>query len=246
MDHQARILIAEDHILMAEGLRKLLNTEFPSVEIVTNGRQLLEAVADSKPDIVLLDIGMPSLNGIEATRRLSKLAPGLKVVIVTAHDEPQYVVEAFRAGAVGFILKRCAVSELVTAIRQVLSGRRYVTPLLGDRIMESARESATMRGPTLTSRQREVLQLVAEGCTAKEIASVLNLSVKTAVFHKMAIMDKLGLRTTAELTRYALEHGIAATAFEPLTLPVPAAPPPAAAGSNEISRSAYGGLAKGQ
>jgi DNA-binding NarL/FixJ family response regulator len=217
MDRKTRVVIAEDHTLMAEGLRKLLECEFESVEMVGNGRQLLDLVSLQKPDVVLLDIGMPLLNGIEATRRFSKISPATKIVIVTAHNEPQYVVEAFRAGATGFVLKRCAVSELVNAIRQVLSGHTYVTPLVADRAVEAARDTVRP-GPALTSRQREVLQLVAEGCTAKEIANLLKLSVKTAVFHKMAIMDKLGLRTTAELTRYALEQGIATATSERLPL----------------------------
>ena len=226
---------------MAEGLRKLLECEFETVQTVGNGRQVLEAVAATKPDVVLIDIGMPLLNGIEATRRCGKISPGTKVVIVTAHSEPQYVVEAFRAGAMGFILKRCALSELVNAIRQVLNGHTYVTPLVADRATEEAR-AAVEPGPALTSRQREVLQLVAEGCTAKEVANVLKLSVKTAVFHKMAIMDKLGLRTTAELTRYALEHGIATTACERLTLPSPLAAPSRGSG---VTLPAYGMFAKG-
>ena len=194
---------------MAEGLRKLLEPEFESVTVVQNGRELLDTAAVSKPTIALVDIVMPLLNGIEATRCLSKISPATKVVIVTAHNEPQYVLEAFRAGATGFVLKRCAFSELVIAIRCVLAGQTYVTPLLADQAVETARESALR--PTLTSRQREVLQLVSEGCTAKEIANTLKLSVKAAVYHKMAIMEKLGLHTTAELTRYALEHGIGTT-----------------------------------
>ena len=239
MDRNTRVLIAEDHTLMAEGLRKLLECEFESVQTVGNGRELLDVVAVSKPDIVLLDIGMPLLNGIEATRRLSRISPATKVVMVTAHNEPQYVVEAFRAGATGFVLKRCAVSELVTAIRQVLNGHTYVTPLVADRAVEAARVCVPP-GPALTSRQREVLQLVAEGCTAKEIANVLKLSVKTAVFHKMAIMDKLGLRTTAELTRYALEHGITTATSERVSLPLarPANP--------GVTVPAYGMFAKSQ
>jgi DNA-binding NarL/FixJ family response regulator len=209
-DRTIRVIIAEDHTLMAQGLRKLLECEFESVTIVGNGRELIDSVAVSNPDVALVDIVMPLVNSIEATRRLRKTSPATKVVIVTAHADPQYVVEAFRAGASGFVLKSCAVSELVVAIRAVLSGQTYITPLLAHRaVATAAQESAP--GPVLTSRQREVLQLVAEGCTAKEIANVLKLSVKTAVFHKMAIMEKLGLRTTAELTRYAMEHGIATT-----------------------------------
>jgi DNA-binding NarL/FixJ family response regulator len=224
---------------MAEGLRKLMECEFDSVETVANGRQLLDVVAVFKPDVILLDIDMPLLNGIEATRCFAKLSPAAKIVIVTAHNEPQYVVEAFRAGATGFVLKRCAVSELMMAIRQVLSGCTYVTPLMADREVDAARES--MRpGPALTTRQREVLQLVAEGCTAKEIANLLKLSVKTAVFHKMALMDKLGLRTTAELTRYALEHGIASATSERV------APPLSTSTAAGIGGAAYSVLAKDQ
>jgi len=239
MDPHTRILIAEDHTLMAEGLRKLLECEFESVQTVENGRQLLDAVAVSKPDVVLIDIGMPLLNGIEATRRFSKMSPTTKVVIVTAHNDPQYVVESFRAGATGFVVKRCAVSELVTAIRRVLSGHTYVTPLVADRAVEAARDARPV-GPSLTSRQREVLQLVAEGCTAKEIANVLKLSVKTAVFHKMAIMDRLGLRTTAELTRYALEHGIAPATSENVPLSL------STSTSTGVTIPAYGMFAKSQ
>src|ERR1700686_3678912 len=136
MDSKTRALIAEDHTLMAEGLRKLLECEFESVQTVANGRQLLDVAAAWMPDIVLLDIGMPLLNGIEATRRLSKLSPATKVVTVTPHNEPQYVVEAFRAGAAGFVLKRCALSELVVAIQQVLGGHTYVTPLVADRAID--------------------------------------------------------------------------------------------------------------
>jgi DNA-binding NarL/FixJ family response regulator len=239
MDRKTRVLIAEDHTLMAEGLRKLLECEFESVATVGNGRELLDVVAASKPDIVLIDIGMPLLNGIEAARRFNTISPSTKVVIVTAHNEPQYVVEAFRAGATGFVLKRCAVSELVTAIRQVLSGHTYVTPLVEDLAVEAVR-GPVRPGPALTIRQREVLQLVAEGCTAKEIANVLKLSVKTAVFHKMAIMDKLGLRTTAELTRYALEHGIATATSERIALPL------ASPTSTGVAVPTYGMFAKTQ
>jgi len=211
-DRTTRIVIAEDHTLMAAGLRKLLEDQFEFVTVVGNGRELLDTVAVLKPHIALVDIVMPLLNGIEATRRLGKTSPATKVVILTAHNEPQYLVEAFRAGASGFVLKRCALSELMIAIRCVLAGQTYVTPMVADQVAETARKPPP--GPTLTSRQREVLQLVAEGCTAKEIATVLKLSVKTAVYHKTSIMEKLGLHTTAELTRYAIEHGIGTTTYQ--------------------------------
>ena len=211
-DRTTRIVIAEDHTLMAAGLSKLLEDQFEFVTVVGNGRELLDTVAVLKPHIVLVDIVMPLLNGIEVTRRLGKTSPATKVVILTAHNEPQYLVEAFRAGASGFVLKRSALSELMIAIRCVLAGQTYVTPMVADQVAETARKPVP--GPTLTSRQREVLQLLAEGCTAKEIANVLKLSVKTAVYHKTSIMEKLGLHTTAELTRCALEHGISTTTYQ--------------------------------
>jgi DNA-binding NarL/FixJ family response regulator len=213
-DRTTRIVIAEDHTLIAEGLRKLLEPEFESVTVVGNGRELLDVVAVSQPHVALVEIGMPRLNGIEAARRLGEISPATKVVIVTAYDEPRHAVDAFRAGAVGFVLKRCTFSELLTAIRCVLAGETYITPLVADQAIEAASEPAL--GRRLTSRQREVLQLVAEGFTAKDVAHALNVSVRTAVYHKMAIMERLGLHTTAELTRYALEHGIAATTYHPL------------------------------
>jgi DNA-binding NarL/FixJ family response regulator len=157
----------------------------------------------------------PGLTASKPTRRFSKISPATKVVVVTAHTDPQYIVEAFGAGASGYVLKRSAVSELVTAIRRVLEGQTYVTPLMEDYYEPTAKESAQRRTVQLTVRQREVLRLIANGYTAKEVANALNLSAKTAVFHRMAIMDKLGLRTTAELTRYALNHGIVSGASEP-------------------------------
>jgi DNA-binding NarL/FixJ family response regulator len=211
-----RLLIVEDQTLMAEALRKLLESEFESIVIVETGHELLDAVASSKPDVVLLDIDMPLLNGIEATRSLGEISSAMKVIVLTGHDNPQYVVEAFGAGAMGFARKRCTVSELVTAIHCVLDGKPYVTPLMAPYSAPSAKESGRQQMVELTARQREVLQLVAEGCTAKEIAYALNLSVKTAVYHRMAIKEKLGLHTTAELTRYALEHGIGTRTYNRL------------------------------
>ena len=198
-----------DETLMAQCLQRLLESEFPGVEFVSDGPALLGAAATSKPDLVLLDIKTPGFDGFEVMRRLPQVSRATKVIVLTFHDEPEYVTEALRAGASGYMLKSCAVSELVTAIRAVLNGHSYLTPALGrgvDSIISSGKPRANNK--SLTLRQREVLQLVAQGRTAKEIANALGLSVKTAVFHKMAIMDKLGLRTTADLTRYALDHGI--------------------------------------
>ena len=177
--------------------------------MVTDGQALLDAAAISKPDLVLLEIAMPPLNGIELTRRLRAISGATKVLILTFRDDPECVKEALRAGASGYVLKSCGVSDLVNAIHMVLGGQSYLTPSLRQRLAYAPTNLNTPPSPiSLTIRQCEVLQLIAQGRTAKEIANALGLSVKTAVFHKVAIMDKLGLRTTAELTRYALEHGI--------------------------------------
>jgi DNA-binding NarL/FixJ family response regulator len=207
MNARPHILIADD-TLTAQCLQRLLESEFPGVEFVSDGQALLDAAATSKPDLVLLDIRRPGFDGFEAMRRLREVSRATKVIVLTLHDEPEYVADALHAGASGYVLN-CAVSELLTAIRAVLNGHSYLTPSLGrrvDSILSSGKSRAS--GKSLTLRQREVLRLVAQGRTAKEIATTLGLSVKTAVFHKMAIMDKLGLRTTADLTRYALDHGI--------------------------------------
>jgi DNA-binding NarL/FixJ family response regulator len=194
--------------MTAQCLQRLLEAEFPGVEIVADGQGLYDIVAASKPDLVLLDIGIPGL-GLEALRQLRAVSPLTRLLVVTMHASPQYVAETLRAGAAGYVLKSCAVSELVSAIRAVLNGHSYMTPSLGERVVCTVtNRKGRPNGKNLTSRQREVLQLVAQGRTAKEIATTLSLSVKTAVFHKTAVMDKLGLRTTADLTRYALEHGV--------------------------------------
>lgn len=207
--HRRPYLLIADDTLTAQCLQRLLEGEFPGVEIVADGQGLHATVATSKPDLVLLDISIPYVDGLEAMRQVRAVSPMTKLLVVTMHDEPEYVAEALRAGASGYVMKWCAVSELVTAIRGVLNGHSYLAPSLGERVVSAVtNRNGRASGKNLTARQREVLQLVAQGRTAKEIASALGLSVKTAVFHKMAIMDKLGLRTTADLTRYALEHGI--------------------------------------
>ncbi|HEX4595637.1 MAG TPA: response regulator transcription factor [Bryobacteraceae bacterium] len=199
-------MIADD-TLTAQCLQRLLEDEFPGVEIATSSQAVLDALGVSRPDVVLLDIRGAAFDGFEAMHRLRDVSPATKVLVVTRHDEPEYVAESLRAGASGYVLKSCTVSELVTAIRAVLNGHTFLAPSL-DRRMGSPDGRPRPTSQRLTSRQREVLQLVAQGRTAKEIANSLGLSAKTAVFHKMAIMDKLGLRTIADLTRYALEHGM--------------------------------------
>jgi len=206
-----RLLLADDHTLVLEGLRKLLEGQFDLVEMVEDGRALLRKAPELKPDVVLLDISMPLLNGIDAARQLRKALPQTKIIFLTMHADPAYVTEAFRAGASGYLLKRSAASELVNAVHEVLRGRVYLTPLVARDMLRSVLGTApgAAAGPTpLSSRQREILQLVAEGHTTKEIAGLLNVSVKTVEYHKARLMQRLALRTTAELTRYAIQHGL--------------------------------------
>ncbi len=206
-----RVLLADDHRLVLEGIRRLLEPEFDVVGAVEDGRTLLTAAQHLKPDVILLDIAMPLLNGIDAARRLRKSSPGSRIVFVTMHADPAYVTEALRVGASGYLLKRSAATELVKAIHEVLHGRFYMSPLVAKGVFDPSLRSALRRrraSADLTPRQREVLQLVAEGRTTKEMASILHISVKTVEFHKSRIAADLGIRTTAELTKFAIEHGI--------------------------------------
>ncbi len=200
---KARLIIADDHVLILDALRNLLDTEFDVVAVVENGRALVDKAIELRPDVVLIDISMPVVNGVDAARMIRQAVPDAKLLFVSMHGDPVFVREAFRAGAAGYVLKRSAASELVIAIREVLKGNSYVTPL----VTKGSADTAVVESG-LTVRQREVLQLIADGCTAKEVASKLQISVKTAQFHKAAIATKLGIRTTAQLTRYALDNGL--------------------------------------
>lgn len=208
-----RLLLADDHSLMLEGLTRLLAAEFDIVGSVTNGRSLVNEAERLKPDVVVVDIGMPELNGIEATRHLARSLPAAKIVIVTQQLDPAYVHAAFTSGAKAYVAKQSASTELIEAIHCVLRNHFFVTPLVGKQAAELAaldpsRNPSEFFGSALTQRQREVLQLVAEGKTTKEIASALHISPKTVEFHRNSLMDELGVRTTAELTRYAISRGI--------------------------------------
>ena len=209
-----RVLLADDHTLVLDGFRKLLEDQCEVVGAAEDGRTLLRMAQELQPDIVTLDISMPQLNGVDAARKLKKILPRIKLIFVTMHADPAYVNEAFKAGASGYLLKRSAGSELLQAIQSVMDGQCYVTPLVAKGLVNSV---ITGDNPTvskdepLTVRQREVLQLVAEGMTVKEIASALNISPKTVEFHKSHIMTQLDLHTTAELTKYALVHGLIAS-----------------------------------
>ncbi len=206
-----RLLLADDHTLLLEGIRLLLEPEFDLVGSVEDGQALLAAAKSLKPDVILLDISMPLLNGIDAARRLRKILPSARLIFVTMHAGAEYVTEAFRAGAMGYILKRAAASELLTAIHTVLKGHHYVSPLVTQNALDlliSRSEPGAQFPDRLTPRRREVLQLVAEGRSRKEIAVILHISVKTVEFHKRNLMHELNLRTVADFTRYAIEHGI--------------------------------------
>ena len=207
-----RVLLADDHALVLEGFQRIIEAECELVGAVEDGRALLVEASKLKPDIILLDISMPLLNGIEAARQLKKSQPDVKLIFLTMHGDAAYVTEAFRAGASGYVLKRSPASELLHAVRQVARGRFYVSPLVTKETLGSLLESSDAAQTSfrdLTERQREVLQLVAEGHSSKEIAEVLYISVKTVEFHKSNIRRAVDLRTTAELTKYAVKHGIA-------------------------------------
>jgi DNA-binding NarL/FixJ family response regulator len=208
---RARILIADDHVLMAEALQHLLQVEFDVVARVSDGRALLKVAGELQPDVVVVDIGMPLLNGLDAGEQLKALHPEIKVIYLTQNREPRYAVEAFRRKASGYLLKDSAASELTTAIREALQNRSYVSPLIAKGIVNHTSaniEDVNLR--ELSSREREVLQLLAEGKSMKEVAAVLEISPRTVEFHKYRIMEHLGVKSNAELVQHAIKLGLIA------------------------------------
>lgn len=205
-----RIVIADDHVLIAQALEHLLQVEFDVVGVVSDGRALLTAAVELQPDVVVVDIGMPLLNGLDAGEQLKALHSEIKVIYLTQNREPRLAVEAFRRKASGYLLKDSAASELTTAIRQALQGRSYVSPLIARDMLDRA--SSAFAGDTggreLSSREREVLQLLAEGKSMKEVAALLEISPRTVEFHKYRIMGLLGVKTNAELVQYAIKWGL--------------------------------------
>jgi DNA-binding NarL/FixJ family response regulator len=206
-----RVLLADDHRVVAEGLRSLLEPHFDVVGIVSDGRELVTTAKAIDPDVVVVDVSMPSLNGIEATRQMRAANCRAKVVFLTMHREVTYAARALEAGASGFVLKHSAASELVTAIEEALKGGKYITPQIAGELLDSLRRGTPAGADALdelTPRQREVLQLVAEGRSAKEIAAALRISRRTAEFHKARLMEALGAHSTAELVQHAIRAGV--------------------------------------
>jgi DNA-binding NarL/FixJ family response regulator len=206
-----RVLLADDHRLVAEGLKSLLAPDFDLVDVVEDGRALVEAVRRLRPDVVVADVAMPQLNGIEALVQLRQEGDRVPVVFLTMHRDVAYARRALDAGASGFVLKHSAPAELVTAIRAALDGKTYLTPQLAGEVLEAMKEGPERAADpvaSLTPRQRQVLQLLAEGRSAKEIAARLSISARTVEFHKYQVMETLGLHTNAELTHFAIKHGL--------------------------------------
>lgn len=204
-----RVLLADDHTLLLGALAKLLAEDCDIVDQVSDGRALVAAAEKHKPDLIVLDIAMPMLNGLEAARQIKQRVPNVKLVFLTMNEDPDLAAEAFRCGATGYLLKRSAASELATAIRETMQGRSYVTPLITEGLVGSLMNADAHRGShELTPRQREVLQLLAEGHSMKDVATVLNLTPRTVAFHKYRIMEQLNVKSTAELIQYAVKHHI--------------------------------------
>ena len=213
MPSRPRILIADDHTFVAQSVEKLLETVFDVVGIVKDGHAMVRAAADLKPDVILIDVGMPVMNGLDAGGRVKEILPAIKLVYLTMNPDLEIAIEAFRRGASGYLLKTCAASELVTVVRQVLRGKSYLSPILKDDanfLHWQQKPAMVNEGERLTARQREVLQLLAKGKRMKEIGILLKMSTRTVAFHKYRMMAVLGIDSNAELLRYALRNDIVA------------------------------------
>jgi len=210
MAARCRILIADDHRLIADACKKLLEPEFDVVGVVEDGRALLKATAELRPNVVILDIAMPLLNGLDAGEQIKKRYRAIKLIFLTMTVAPEVAAEAFRRGASGYVLKHCSFDELVVAVRRVLRGQSYLSPLITqDTVSFLLRSNTTLFGKKrISSRQSEVLQLLAEGKSMKEVAYSLNMKPGTVAFHKYRIMENLGCKTNAELIKYAIKNHI--------------------------------------
>jgi DNA-binding NarL/FixJ family response regulator len=210
------LLIADDHTLVAEAIKSILEPEFQVIGIVNNGRDLLQIAGELKPDVVVIDIGMPQLNGLNAGEQLKRLLPSCKLVYLTMNMSPEVAAEAFRRGASGYVVKSAAAGELVTSIRRALRSESYLSPLITrdtvDFLLRGGKSFNSEK--RLTRRQSEILQLLAEGMSMKEVANVLNLKPGTVAFHKYNLMQTLGVKTNAGLLQYAIKHHLI-TSSEP-------------------------------
>jgi len=204
------IILAEDHSLVAGGLQLLLEPEFEVLEVVGNGIEAVEVCRKRRPDIAILDISLPQMNGLEALREIKKDLSRTRVVMLTGMADVTVATEAFRLGANGYVLKHSAPTELLTALREVAQGRTYITPRIANDVLQRlmAPSSKNESGPNLTARERQILQLIAEGKSSKEAGASLGVTPRTIEFHKRNLMEKTGLRSTAELARYAAEKGL--------------------------------------
>ena len=203
-----RVLLADDHNLLLGAFAKLLSDECEIVGTVSDGRALVEAAQRLKPDVIVLDVAMPLLNGLDAGRQIKQAQKGIKLVFVTMNEDPDIAAEAFRAGASAYLLKRSAASELLVAIREVMKGRSYVTPLVTEGMVGSLMNAERKPSHELTPRQREVLQLLAEGHSMKEVGALLNVTPRTVAFHKYRMMEQLKLKSSAELIQFAIKNHI--------------------------------------
>jgi DNA-binding NarL/FixJ family response regulator len=207
------VLLADDHTLVVEAFKRLLEPEFDILGTVSDGRALLSVAPESKPDVIVLDIGMPELNGMQAGSELKKLLPRTKLIVLTVNEDPEVAREALRHWASGYLLKKSAGSELVTAIREALRGRSYVTPRMAQRLQDQfVRDPRADRKRELTVRQREVLKLLAEGRTMKEVAEALHVTPRTVAFHKYRIMEDFGLKTNSDVVKFAIREKVISAA----------------------------------
>ena len=203
-----RIILADDHTIVRQGIKSLLEREgMQVIAEAADGREAIRHAEALAPDVVVMDIGMPTLNGMEAARELARCCPKVKPILLTQHDEPQYVSAALRAGVKGYVLKSQITGDLIQAIQQVLRGQVYLSPGISGSVM-AALHSKTESADPLTSRERQVLQLIAEGKSTKDVAALLGVSVKTAESHRSRLMQKLDIHETASLVRYAVKHGL--------------------------------------
>ena len=210
MSKRIRVLLADDHKIVLDGLKSMLEPGFELAGTVEDGRALVSAAQNLHPDVIVVDISMPLLNGIEAVRQIKKFDKHVKVVFLTMHPDVTYAIRAFEAGASGYVLKHSASSELLTAIHEAIKGRTYVTPMIAGELLQAYNEKTYRQAkeePQLTQRQREILQLLVEGNSAKEVANLLNISPRTVEFHKYSMMAKLNLKSVSALIQYALKHG---------------------------------------